>query len=312
MLINNNNNKFNPVLIRFLSLSMSLWNTNLMAGGNFMANVCIKCGIFQGDCLSPLLFCLALNPLSELIKDTSCGYKLKCNVLVQHLLYMDDLKLYDKNEKEIDLLLRTVLIFCEDVSMRINVVKSAVLIMSRGKVVQTNGLDLPNLGTLSTIETGAGYKYLGVLQDVAIQQEKVETKVINEFYRRIRKVLSSKLHGRFKFLALNAYALPVISYTGGVVSWKDSELDTIDRRVRKLLTMNKGLHPRSDVTRLYLPRKDGSRGLKNVKNTIKIKQFSLSHYTWANLQQEPLLKAVQVSGLFPKPTISLSEFKSTK
>ena len=100
-----------------------------------MANIHIKCGIFQGDCLSPLLFCIALNPLSELIKDTSYGYKLKCNLLVQHLLYMDDLKLYAKNEKEIDLLLRTVLIFCEDVSMRINVVKSAVLIMSMGRVV---------------------------------------------------------------------------------------------------------------------------------------------------------------------------------
>jgi len=94
--------KFSPALIHFLSVSMMLWNTNLTIGGNFMANIHIKCGIFQGDCLSPLLFCIALNPLSELIKDTSYGYKLKCNLLVQHLLYMDDLKLYAKNEKEID------------------------------------------------------------------------------------------------------------------------------------------------------------------------------------------------------------------
>ena len=161
---------------------------------------------------------------------------------------MDDLKFYARNEKEIDLLLRTVLIFCEDVSVRINVVKCAVLIMLRGRIVRTNGLDLPHLGTLSTIETTIGYKYLGVLQDAAIQQEKVKTKVINEFYRHIRKVLSSKLHGHYKFLAINAYALPVISYTGGVVSWSDSELDVIDRRVRKLLTIHKGLPPRSDVT----------------------------------------------------------------
>jgi len=63
--------------------------------------------------------------------------------LVPHLLYMDDLKLYGKNQKEIQSLLRTALIFCEDVSMRINVVKSAVLIMFRGKITQTEGLDLP-------------------------------------------------------------------------------------------------------------------------------------------------------------------------
>ena len=62
-----------------------------MVDCNFMANVHIKCGIFPEDCLSPLLFCLALNPLSELIEDTTYGYKLKFNLLVKHLLYMDDM-----------------------------------------------------------------------------------------------------------------------------------------------------------------------------------------------------------------------------
>jgi len=31
-----------------------------------LSDVSIKCGIFQGDTMSPLLFCLALNPLSYL------------------------------------------------------------------------------------------------------------------------------------------------------------------------------------------------------------------------------------------------------
>jgi len=57
---------------------------------------------------------------------------------------------------------------------------------------------------------------LGILQDAAIQQETVKAKVISEYYRHIRKVLSSKLNGYYKALALNAYALPVISYAGGV------------------------------------------------------------------------------------------------
>jgi len=47
-----------------------------------LSTVSIKCGIFQGDTLSPLLFCLALNPLSYLL-DQLDGYKVS---------YMDDLK----------------------------------------------------------------------------------------------------------------------------------------------------------------------------------------------------------------------------
>ena len=42
-----------------------------------MACVNINCGIFQGDSISPLLFCLALNPLSEVIKATKFGYTVK-------------------------------------------------------------------------------------------------------------------------------------------------------------------------------------------------------------------------------------------
>jgi len=48
----------------------------LFANGTFMADINIKCGIFQGDCISPLLFCLALNPLSEVIGATKFGIRL--------------------------------------------------------------------------------------------------------------------------------------------------------------------------------------------------------------------------------------------
>ncbi|KAI5731919.1 hypothetical protein M8J77_018419 [Diaphorina citri] len=54
-------------------------------------------GIFQGDSLSPIWFCLALNPLSKLLSRTGIGYNLNSgrnNHLISHQFYMDDLKLY--------------------------------------------------------------------------------------------------------------------------------------------------------------------------------------------------------------------------
>ena len=54
-----------------------------------LSEVSVKCGIFQGDTLSPLLFCLALNPLSYLL-DNLRGYKISETVNLTHLMYMDD------------------------------------------------------------------------------------------------------------------------------------------------------------------------------------------------------------------------------
>ena len=54
-----------------------------------------KRGLFQGDVLSPLLFCLAILPLSHALKRMN-GYRIRRSTVkgsITHTLYMDDLKL---------------------------------------------------------------------------------------------------------------------------------------------------------------------------------------------------------------------------
>ena len=50
---------------------MKKWKTNLTVGGKNLGGVKIKRGIFQGDSLSPLLFIIALIPLSMILKKVS-------------------------------------------------------------------------------------------------------------------------------------------------------------------------------------------------------------------------------------------------
>ena len=57
--------------------------------------------------------------------------------------------------------------------------------------------------------------------------------------------------------------------------------------------MNKELHPRSDVARLYVSRKNGGRGLIGCKNSVKNKENGLGWYVKNNI--EPLLVAVRLS-----------------
>ena len=47
-----------------------------------------------------------------------------------------------------------------------------------------------------------------------------------------------------------------------MIRWRcEEELQSMVRKTRKVMTMNKELHPRSDTARIYVPRKRGSRGL---------------------------------------------------
>ena len=92
--------------------SMEQWRTDLMVNGEKLGRVRIKRGIFQGDSLSPLLFVIALIPLSMVLREVKAGYSLgRGRLSLNHLLFMDDLKLYGKNENQVDTLVNTVRVY---------------------------------------------------------------------------------------------------------------------------------------------------------------------------------------------------------
>ena len=83
-------------MYKVLVNSMEKWKTDLTAGGENLGTVNMHREIFQGDGLSPLLFVLALLiPLTLVLKEVKVGYDLgRGQGKVNHLLFMDDLKLY--------------------------------------------------------------------------------------------------------------------------------------------------------------------------------------------------------------------------
>ena len=60
--------------------------------------------------------------------------------------------------------------------------------------------------------------------------------VSKEYIRRLRNVLKSKLNGGNLVGGVNAWAVSLPRYSAAFVSWRRSELQTIDRNTRKLFT----------------------------------------------------------------------------
>ena len=59
----------------------------------------------------------------------------------------------------------------------------------------------------------------------------------------------------------------MVRYSAAFLGWSRLQLEEIDRRMRKLLTMHNGFHPKSNVDQLYLSRTEGGRGLIRVQGT---------------------------------------------
>ena len=69
-----------------------------------------------------------------------------------------------------------------------------------------------------------------------------------------------------------------MQHSFGIIDWKILGVKKIDTKTRKLLNMQNMLHPKVDVERLYIPRKDGERGLIDVKAAFKTVTIGLDHY----------------------------------
>ena len=135
--------KISPTIINFLTVSMKEWKTNLYLNHAQSSTVCeninIKCGIFQGDSFSLLLFCLALVPLSYELNNTDYGYNIY-EEKISPLFYMGDLKLYGKNDFELEGLLRTVKTFSDDIGMTFGLDKCAKATFIRRKLKSTSSI----------------------------------------------------------------------------------------------------------------------------------------------------------------------------
>ena len=162
---------------KLLSNSMKTWRTELKSCGESLGDVQIKRGIFQGDSLSPLLFVVALTPMSMILRNIHHGYEFRNKERINHLLFMDDLKLYAKNEKGLDSLIQTVHVFSSDIGMQFGIDKCATVVIKRGKVIASDEIMLPDESRIKSMNEDYSYKYLGVLESDQVKQKEMKRQI---------------------------------------------------------------------------------------------------------------------------------------
>ena len=133
---------------------------------------------------SPLLF--ALIPLTHILRTANPEYEFGTGETINHLLFMDDLKLYFRNERTLNLLIQTVRIFSADTGMQFGIDRCVMLVI---KIVKSDGIELANDKVINSLEEGEIFMYFGVLEADEVMVNEMKDKKKKECYRRLRKVL---------------------------------------------------------------------------------------------------------------------------
>ena len=218
-----------PIIIDFFATSLSQSYVDLFLNNICLGNIKIRKGIFQGESVSPLHFVISLFPLSLLRNRENLGYQLKDSndVHISHRLYMDDLKLNSDTQENMQRLVNITCTFSSDIAMEFGLDKCATVNIIKGKLGDVKSIPLPSGNQIESIDE-EGYKYLGTFESDTILHKEMKFKVTTEYYRRVKKVLRSQLHGRFTFRAINTWAVPLLRYGAGIINWRKDELKNID------------------------------------------------------------------------------------
>ena len=176
--------KINPVLTTFIEASMRQWKTNMVlvheSGVLETGPISIKRGIFQGDSISPLLFTMSLNPLSQELQKIGYGYQLDKQTKINHLFYVDDLKLYGTSDNQLNGLISTVKKVSDDIQMEFGLDKCAKATFKRGKKVSAEGILLNNHQLIQDLDQAETFKYLDMEEGEGVQHHQMKVKIKKE------------------------------------------------------------------------------------------------------------------------------------
>ena len=91
----------------------------------------------------------------------------------------------------------------------------------------------------------------------------------NEYYKHVKKIWKSGLSAYNKHVSHNAFPVPVLIPTFGLLNDTANKIEHIDIKTRKILCMTGNFHRNSDIDLIYLKRENGGGGLKCIKTTYE-------------------------------------------
>ena len=113
--------------------------------------------------------------------------------------------------------------------MKFGLDKCAVAHFVNGRLSGHNsGMTIGKTKTINCPEPGQVYKYLGADKSNGIQHSMMRERLHHEYFHRVKAVLQTELYSRNKILAINGFALPILTYSFGIIHWGCMDLQQLN------------------------------------------------------------------------------------
>jgi len=163
---------------------------------------------------------------------------------------------------------------------------------------------------IKELDPRKAYKYLSIEESFDIQHKNEKEKLMKEYLKRLRLVLGTELSAKNKIQETGSLAAPVLRYSFGTVNWYQEELQKLDRKTRKLLTIHGQHHPKADVDGLYVSTKQGGRGLIKLQAAHAVEIKILVEYV--DRKEDPLIQVVRTHQHTNSPVLQTARCLKTE
>lgn len=275
-------------LVSFLESVMPKWVTTFYirraTGETTMTEkVSYKRGLFQGDSLSPLVFCMISTPISIALETEGKAYEPLVGSPKTHLSFMDDLKIFAASQEALVHNLRIVCRVSNAIGAKLGIEKCAQAHIDRkGRrktMNETNGIDgTVGPGCIPELGIGETYKYLGIEQEFGKRIEEMKGKIKANFLAKTDLIWRSQLNAKNKVHAYRSLGISCLRYSWIFNVWSDQEMYNLDCAVRKILRRHENHGHNGSLVIYHRPRSMGGRGIPSLQRERLISLLSTAAY----------------------------------
>jgi Reverse transcriptase (RNA-dependent DNA polymerase) len=170
----------------------------------------VELGVRQGCTLSPLLFLIFVEGLSEKLRKSEIGIRAR-NINFNHLLFADDLAICAESREELQKLLDLVYVYSVKWRFKFNISKSNVMVVGKRNQIRSKPYYL-GLDILSVVKT---YKYLGLDFEDNLRWDITRQRLLSKAKSRLAMLSKALSEGLSLRAALNVWwsmVVPVLNY----------------------------------------------------------------------------------------------------